>query len=132
MTSQWKQLLEEEVEQLGHLQDLMQAERECLLRMDRESLLRLTREKEALALRMRKLTSRREALEERGRDSMSSVSGIPTLSQTRNTLLHEVREMSRVQKEIVETQREQVGQLLSFLQNLRTQSSTYDSTGKYK
>ena len=132
MASQWEQLLEEEVEQLGHLQRLMRAERECLLRMDREALIRLTREKEALALRMKKLTTRRQSLEERDRDSMSNVPGICDLSQVRNTLLQEVREMNRVQKEIVETQREQVGQLLGFLRNLRLRSSTYDSTGKYK
>lgn len=132
MMNQWKRLLEEEVEQLGHLQDLMREERECLIRMDREALVRLTREKEVLALRMRRLNTRRESLDEIGLDTMSSVPGLPALSRTRNTLLEEVRKMSRVQKEIVETQREQVGQLLGFLQNLRAQSFTYDSTGKYK
>jgi hypothetical protein len=132
MASQWKQLLEEELEQLGNLQELMRAERECLLRMDREALMRVTREKEALALRMRGLNTRKESLEEQDRDSLTSSPRIRALFQTRNTLLREVREMSRVQKEIVDAQREQVGQLLGFLQNLRTQSSTYDATGKYK
>jgi len=38
-------------------------------------------------------------------------------------------DLSRTHKEIMETQKEQVGHLLAFLQNLRYQSSTYDHMG---
>ena len=132
MASLWKQILEKEVEQLEHLQELMREERECLLRMDREALLRLAREKEALAQRMRKLNSQKEQLQDENRDSSSSVQGVSDLFHTRNILLQEVREMSRMQKEIIETQSDQVGQLLAFIQNLRYQSTTYDCKGNLR
>ena len=129
MSSLAKQILEQEVEQLQHLHRLMQEERQCLARMDRETLLRLTREKEALAIRMRSLHSRRDGLAEEERTSLSTVPGTSGLFRTRNTLLQELRDLSRMQKEIVETKREQVGHLLGFLQNLRYQSATYDRKG---
>jgi flagellar biosynthesis/type III secretory pathway chaperone len=132
MASLWKQILEEEVEQLEHLKGLMREEKECLHRMDREGLLRLAREKEALARRMRKLNSRKEQLQDENRDASSSAQGVSDLYHARNTLLQELREMTRTQKEIIDTQRDQVGQLLAFIQNLRCPSTTYDCTGNLR
>jgi flagellar biosynthesis/type III secretory pathway chaperone len=132
MATLWKQILEEEVEQLVHLQGLMREERDCLHRMDREGLLRLSKDKEALARRMRKLNSQKEQLQDENRDASSSALGVSDLVHTRNTLLQELREMSRVQKEIIDTQRDHVGQLLAFVQNLRCPSTTYDCTGNLR
>jgi uncharacterized protein YhaN len=132
MASLWNQILEEEVEELEHLQGLMREERECLVRMDRDALLRLAREKEALARRMRDLMARKERLEEQGLDARSAVPPIPGLLRTRHALVEELREMSRVQREMVDTQQKQVGQLLVFLQNLRCRSTTYDCKGNFK
>jgi len=132
MASHWKQILEEEVEELERLQGLMREERECLLRMDREGLLRLARDKEALAQRMRTLNSQKEQLQEEDRDASSSGQGVSDLFHTRKTLLQELRETSRMHKEIVDTQRDQVGQLLAFIQNLRNPTTTYDNTGNLR
>ena len=129
MASLGKQILEQEVEQLELLHGLLQEERECLARMDRETLLRLTSEKEALAIRIRRLQTRREGLVEEDRDSLSRAPETSDLLRARNVLIGELRDLGRTQKEIVETQREKVGHLLSFLQNLRYQSATYDSKG---
>ena len=129
MASLGKQILEQEVEQLEQLHSLMREERECLARMDRETLLRLTREKEALAIRMRQLHTQREGLLDEDTASLSTAPGTSGLFRTRNTLIQELRDLSRTQKEIVETQKEQVGHLLAFLQNLRYQSATYDRKG---
>jgi uncharacterized protein YhaN len=129
MASLGKQVLEQEVEELERLHSLMQKERECLARMDREALLRLTREKEALAIRMRRLHARREGLADEERASLSSAPETSGLLRTRNTLVQELRDLSRTQKEIMETQKAQVGHLLVFLQNLRYQSATYDCKG---
>ena len=129
MSSLGKQILEQEVEQLQHLRRLMEEERECLARMDRETLLGLTREKEALAIRMRSLHTRRDGLAEEEKASLSTAPGTAGLLRTRNTLVQELRDLSHTQKEIVETKKEQVGHLLGFLQNLRYQSATYDRKG---
>lgn len=129
MASLGKQILEQEVEQLEQLHSLMREERECLARMDRETLLRLTREKEALAIRMRQLHTQREGLVDEDKASLSKAPGTSGLFRTRNTLIQELRDLSRAHKEIMETQKEQVGHLLAFLQNLRYQSSTYDRMG---
>lgn len=129
MESPGKQILEQEVEQLERLHGLMQEERECLARMDRETLLRLTREKEALAIRMRRLNAEREGLLDEDKASLSTAPGTSGLLRTRNRLIQELRDLGRTQKEIMETQKEQVGHLLAFLQNLRYQSTTYDRTG---
>ena len=129
MASLERHLLEKEVEHLEQLHSLMQEERECLLRMDRETLLRLTREKEALAIRMQKLHTRRKDLADEDRTSLAKAPGTSGLLHARNTLLQELRDLSRIQKEIMETQKEQVGHLLAFLQNLRYQSTTYDHKG---
>jgi flagellar biosynthesis/type III secretory pathway chaperone len=129
MESLGKQILEQEVEQLEHLQGLMREERECLARMDRDALLRLAREKEALAIRLRRLHTRREAMDDQDKASMSEVPGTSGLLRTRDTLIQHLRDFSRTQKEIMETQKAQVGHLLAFLQNLRYQSATYDSKG---
>ena len=129
MASLGRQILEREVEQLEQLHSLMQEERECLVRMDRETLLRLTREKEALAIRMRRLHTQREDLADEDGISLSKAPGTSGLFRTRNTLIQELRDLSRTQKEIMETQKEQVGHLLAFLQNLRYQSATYDRKG---
>jgi len=129
MVSLGKQILEQEVEQLEHLHRLMQEERECLARMDRETLLRLTREKEALAIRMRRLRTEREGLLDEDKASLSTTAGTSGLLRTRNRLIQELRDLGRTQKEIMETQKEQVGHLLAFLQNLRYQSATYDRMG---
>lgn len=132
MASLWKQILEEEVEELEHLQGLMREERECLLRMDREGLLRLARDKEALAQRMRTLNSRKEQLQDENRDASSSEQGVSDLFSAKKTLLQELRETSRMHKEIIDTQRDQVGQLLAFIQNLRNPTTTYDNTGNLR
>lgn len=132
MASVWRQILEEEVEELECLQRLMHEEKECLVRMDREALLRLAREKEALARRMRDLMARKERLDEQARDARSGGPGMPELLHTRHALVEELREMSRAQREMVDAQRKQVGQLLVFLQNLRCRSTTYDCTGNFK
>jgi hypothetical protein len=132
MANLWKKILEEEIEELEHLQGLMREERECLLRMDREGLLRLARDKEALAQRMRKLNSRKEQLQDEDRDASSKGQGVSDLFRTRNILLQELRETSRSHKEIIDTQRDQVGQLLGFIQNLRNPSTTYDCTGNLR
>jgi len=132
MASLWKQILEEEVEELEHLQGLMREERECLLRMDREGLLRLARDKEALAQRMRTLNSRKEQLQDENRDASSSEQGVSDLFSAKKTLLQELRETSRMHKEIIDTQRDQVGQLLAFIQNLRNPTTTYDCTGNLR
>lgn len=132
MASLWKRILEEEVEQLRCLQSVMQEERESLARMDREDLLRLTGEKEALAKRMRRLNARKEELGDADEDSLARMAGMSVLLQARTSLLRELREMNRVQKEIIDTQKGQVGQLLSFLQNLRHPSTTYDSKGNFR
>ena len=124
-----RQILEQEVEQLEQLHSLMQEERECLVRMDRETLLRLTKEKEALAIRMRQLHTQREDLADEDRTSLSKAPGTSGLLRTRNTLIQELQDLSRTQKQIMETQKEQVGDLLAFLQNLRYQSATYDRKG---
>ncbi len=129
MPSLGKHILEQEVEQLEQLHSLMHEERECLACMDRETLLRLTREKEALANRMRRLHTQREGLDDEDRTSLSQAPGTSGLFRTRNTLIQELRDLSRTQKEINETQKERVGHLLAFLQNLRYQSATYDRTG---
>jgi len=132
MPNLWKQILEEEIGELEHLQGLMQEERECLLRMDREGLLRLARDKEALAQRMRKLNSRKEQLQDQDREPSSKGQGVSDLFHTRNMLLQELQETSRGQKEIINMQRGQVGQLLAFIQNLRNPSTTYDCTGNFR
>jgi uncharacterized protein YhaN len=132
MASLWKQILEEEVEELEHLQGLMREERECLLRMDREGLLRLARDKEALAQRMRTLNSRKEQLQDENRDASSSEQGVSDLFSAKKALLQELRETSRMHKEIIDTQRDQVGQLLAFIQNLRNPTTTYDCTGNLR
>ena len=132
MASLWKQILEEEVEELEHLRGLMREEKECLLRMDREGLLRLARDKEALAQRMRTLNSRKEQLQDENRDASSSEQGVSDLFSAKKTLLQELRETSRVHKEIIDTQRDQVGQLLAFIQNLRNPTTTYDCTGNLR
>lgn len=129
MASLGKQILEQEVEQLEHLRVLMQEERECLARMDREALLGLTREKEALAVRMRRLNSQREALGDEESASLAKGPETSGLLRARNALIQDLRDFSRTQKEIMETQKEQVGHLLAFLQNLRYQSATYDCKG---
>jgi hypothetical protein len=129
MATLGRQILEKEVEQLEQLHGLMQEERECLVRMDRETLLRLTREKEALAMRMRRLHAQREDLVDEDRTSLSKAPGTSGLLRTRNTLIRELQDLSRTQKEIMEAQKEQVGHLLAFLQNLRYQSATYDRKG---
>ena len=129
MASLGKQILEQEVEQLQQLRGLMQEERECLARMDREALLRVTRKKEALAVRMRRLHSQRESLDGEERASLAKAPGTSTLLRTRNTLVQDLRDFGRTQKEIVEAQKTQVGHLLGFLQNLRYQSATYDCKG---
>jgi flagellar biosynthesis/type III secretory pathway chaperone len=129
MASLGKEILEQEVEQLELLHGLMQEERECLARMDRETLLRLTREKEALAIRMRRLHARREGLVDEDRASLSRAPGTSGLFRARDALIRDLRDLGRTQKEIVETQKEQVGHLLAFLQNLRYQSATYDRKG---
>jgi|GEM_PF-5375276 len=129
MASLGKQILEQEVEQLELLHGLLQEERECLARMDRETLLRLTREKEALAIEIRRLHARREGLADEDRASLSGAPGTSDLMGTRNALIQELRDLGRTQKEIMETQKEQVGHLLAFLQNLRYQSATYDRKG---
>jgi len=129
MASLGKEILEQEVEQLELLHGLMQEERECLARMDRETLLRLTREKEALTIRMRQLHTQREDLVDEEGTSFAKAPGTSGLLRTRNTLIQELRDLSRGQKEIMETQKEQVGHLLAFLQNLRYQSATYDHKG---
>jgi hypothetical protein len=129
MATLGRQILEKEVEQLEQLHGLMQEERECLVRMDRETLLRLTREKEALAMRMRRLHAQREDLVDEDRTSLSKAPGTSGLRRTRNTLIRELQDLSRTQKEIMEAQKEQVGHLLAFLQNLRYQSATYDRKG---
>ena len=132
MASLWKQILEEEVEELEHLRGLMREEKECLLRMDREGLLRLARDKEALAQRMRTLNSRKEQLQDENRDASSSEQGVSDLFSAKKTLLQELRETSRMHKEIIDTQRDQVGQLLAFIQNLRNPTTTYDCTGNLR
>ena len=132
MASLWKEILEQEIDQLRHLHDVMQQERECLLRMDRDELLRLTGEKETVAKRVRRLNARKERLEEEGEASPSGVPEISRLFQTRDCLLRELREMSEVQTEIIDTQKEKVGQLLSFLQHLRHPSTTYDCRGNFR
>jgi len=132
MANLWKQILEEEVEELEHLQGLMREERECLLRMDREGLRRLARDKEALAFRMRKLNSQKEQLQDENGEASSSVQGVSDLFHARKTLLQELREMSRMHEEIIDTQRDQVGQLLAFIQNLRNPTTTYDCTGNLR
>lgn len=132
MASLWKQILEEEVEELEHLRGLMREERECLLRMDREGLLGLARDKEALAQRMRTLNSRKEQLQDENRDASSSEQGVSDLFSAKKTLLQELRETSRMHKEIIDTQRDQVGQLLAFIQNLRNPTTTYDCTGNLR
>jgi flagellar biosynthesis/type III secretory pathway chaperone len=129
MASLERQLLETEVEHLEQLHGLMQEERECLLRMDRETLLRLTREKEALAIRLQQLHTQRKGLADDDGTSLAKAPGTSGLHHTRNTLLQELRDLSRTHKEIMETQKEQVGHLLAFLQNLRYQSTTYDQKG---
>ena len=129
MASFGKQILEQEVEQLEQLHGLMQEERECLARMDRETLLRLTREKEALTIRMRRLHTEREGLLDEDKASLSTAPGTSGLLRTRNRLIQELRDLGRTQKQIMETQKEQVGHLLAFLQNLRYQSATYDRMG---
>jgi flagellar biosynthesis/type III secretory pathway chaperone len=129
MASLGKEILEQEVEQLEQLHGLMHQERECLGRMDRETLLRLTREKEAVAIRMQRLHNQRAGLAEEDEATFSKTRGTSDLLRARNTLIQELRDLSRTQKEIVETQREQVGHLLAFLQNLRYQSATYDCKG---
>lgn len=129
MASPGKQILEQEVEQLEQLHSLMQEERECLAHMDRETLLRLTREKEALAIRMRRLHTEREGLLDEDKASLSTAPGTSGLLRTRNRLIQELRDLGRTQKQIMETQKEQVGHLLAFLQNLRYQSATYDRMG---
>ena len=129
MASLGKEILEQEVEQLELLHGLMQEERECLARMDRETLLRLTREKEALAIRMRRLHARREGSVDEDRASLSRTPGTSGLFRARDALIRDLRDLGRTQKEIVETQKEQVGHLLAFLQNLRYQSATYDRKG---
>jgi flagellar biosynthesis/type III secretory pathway chaperone len=132
MPNLWKQILEEEIGELEHLQGLMREERECLLRMDREGLLRLARDKEALAQRMRKLNARKEHLQDEDTDMSSKGQGVSDLFRARNMLLQELRETSRSQKEIIDTQRGQVGQLLAFIQHLRNPSTTYDCTGSLR
>jgi flagellar biosynthesis/type III secretory pathway chaperone len=132
MASLLKQILEEEIEQLRHLQGVMQEERECLLRMDRDDLVRLTGEKEALAQQMRRLNARKERLEGEDEESLSGVPGVSRLFQTRDDLLRELRELSAVQTKIIDTQKEQIGELLSFLQNLRHPSTTYDNKGNFR
>jgi flagellar biosynthesis/type III secretory pathway chaperone len=132
MASLWKQILEEEVDELEHLRGLMREEKECLLRMDREGLLRLARDKEALAQRMRTLNSRKEQLQDENRDASSSEQGVSDLFSAKKTLLQELRETSRMHKEIIDTQRDQVGQLLAFIQNLRNPTTTYDCTGNLR
>jgi uncharacterized protein YjcR len=129
MASLGRQLLEQEVEQLEHLHALMQEEKECLARMDRETLLRLTREKEALAIRMRRLHARREGLVDEEKATLSKTQETSGLFRTRKTLIQELRDLSKTQKEIVETQKDRVAHLLGFLQNLRYQSATYDRKG---
>jgi flagellar biosynthesis/type III secretory pathway chaperone len=129
MASLGKEILEQEVEHLELLHGLMQEERECLARMDRETLLRLTKEKEALVIRMRRLHARREGLIDEDRSSLSRAPGTSDLFRTRNALIRELRDLGQTQKEIVETQKEQVGHLLAFLQNLRYQATTYDRKG---
>ena len=129
MASLGRQILEQEVEQLEHLHALMQEEKECLARMDRETLLRLTREKEALAIRMRRLHARREGLVDEEKAYLSKAPETSGLFRTRNTLIQELRDLSKTQKEIVETQKDQVAHLLGFLRNLRYQSATYDRKG---
>ena len=132
MPNLWKQILEEEIGELEHLQGLMREERECLLRMDREGLLRLARDKQALAQRMRRLNSRKEQLQDEDTEPSSKGQGVSDLFRTRNMLLQELRETSRGQKEIINMQRGQVGQLLAFIQNLRNPSTTYDCTGSFR
>lgn len=129
MASLGRQVLEQEVEQLEQLHSLMQEERECLARMDRETLLRLTRQKEALAIRMRKLHTQREDLADEERASLPAAKGTSGLLRTRNTLIQELRDLNRTHQKIMETQKERVGHLLAFLQNLRYQSATYDRKG---
>ncbi len=129
MASLGEQILVQEVEQLGQLHTLMREERECLARMDRETLLRLTREKEALAIRMRRLHTQRKGLVDEDGTSLSKAPGTSGLFRARNTLIQELRDLGRTHKEIVETQKEKVGHLLSFLQSLRYQSATYDRKG---
>ena len=129
MSSFSKQILEQEVEGLQQLHRLMREERECLARMDRETLLKLTREKEALAIRMRSLNSRRDGLAEEEKASLAEAPVTSELLHTRNTLVQELRDLSRTHKEIVETKKGQIGHLLGFLQNLRYQSATYDRKG---
>ena len=126
MASLGKQILEQEVEQLEQLHSLMREERECLAHMDRETLLRLTREKEALAIRIRRLHTQREGLGDEDKASLSTAPGTSRLLRTRNALIQELRDLSRTQKEIMETQKERVGHLLAFLQSFRYQSATYD------
>jgi len=80
-------------------------------------------------MRMRRLHTRREELVDEDKASLSTAPGTSGLLRTRNTLIQELRDLGRTQKEIMETQKEQLGSLLAFLQNLRYQSATYDRMG---
>ncbi len=132
MSNPEKEILKEEVAQLKQLHGLMLEERECLARMDREALLRLTREKEALTLRIKRLTAERAGLTDRAAGPLSEAPGDSELIRARRSLLLELRDLSRAHKGMIDSQREQVGQLLSFLRNLHHPSATYDNKGNLR
>ncbi len=123
-------LLHEEVRELERLRELLCAERERVAAMDRGGLLALVRQKEALAVRLEALLSRKAEREAAGEGGASDHPEVERLVAKRKHLLRVMREEGRMQRRILEEQGARVARLLDFLRSLRGPASTYNRSGR--
>lgn len=122
----------EEIRELKELETLLDAEREGLVRMDREALVRSAREKERVALRLDRLREIRRSDEIPSEAFPACGTDGSDLLRVRNQMARAISQRCREQSQILRAQAEQVGQLASFLQNLRCQASVYDRNGRLR
>jgi len=124
--------LVEEITQLEHLQHLMNEERECLIRMDGQSLAKIARDKALTIERLQVIMDQREGLGAGERTAAGRDPGLADILRRRNDLVRHVQEQNRAQSVILQTQSEQVNQLLAFIRNVKSQSMLYDRSGKLR
>lgn len=124
-------ILEQEVEQLGRLKELLDAEKASLERFDGEGLLRAAAETARVASALRDLSARRRAGSDSGGEHVLRGGSAPGgLLDRRAALLRDLREQSETLRVALDEQARTAGRLLAFLKGLRPGSVLYDSRGR--
>ncbi len=123
-------ILEQEVEQLGRLKELLDAEKASLERFDGEGLLRAAAETARIASVLRGLSGKRTARLNAGGEAVLPGQASGELLDRRNALLHDLRERSETLRLALEEQARMAGRLLAFLKGLRPGPGLYDSRGR--